>query len=194
MLENIYREKLLNAILFFAKKVKHPSRIKIFKLLFFLDFLHFKQTGRPVTNQKYYAWKFGPVPKEFWEELKDQNIPSDFKRFISIESYVMEPDKQGFNFRAKKSANLSIFTPRERKILKNLAFIFKDATPTQLTEITHLKNTPWERTISKKGEWALIDYLLALDNEASISVEEAEELQKEREEMLRNFPVKASIE
>ena len=40
---------------------------------------------------------------------------------------------------------------RERKIRENLAFIFKDATPTQLTEITHLKNTPWERTISEKG-------------------------------------------
>lgn len=193
MLNNVYREKLLNAILFFAKKVKHPSRVKIFKLLYFLDFLHFKQTGRPVTNQDYYAWKYGPVPKDLWEELKSGKVPEDFKPYLTIEPYTMEPDRQGFNFKAKKSPDLSVFTPREREILEKLEFIFKEATPTQLSEISHLPKEPWDKTIKEKGEWALIDYLLAVDNEAPISEEEAKEIQKEREEIFKNFPVKRTI-
>ncbi len=194
MLNNIYREKLLNAILFFAKKVKHPSRVKMFKLLYFLDFMHFNQTGRPVTNQKYYAWRYGPVPRDLWEELASGELPQDFKQYISIEPYKMEPDKEGFNFKARRNADLSVFSPREKEILENLVFVFKDATPTQLSEFSHLKNEPWDKTIKEKGEWALIDFLLALDKESLISEEEAEEIQKEREEMFKNFPVKPTVE
>ena len=194
MLNNIYREKLLNAILFFAQKVKHPSRTKVFKLLYFLDFLHFKQTGRPVTDQNYYAWKFGPAPKDLWHELKEGKVPEDFKPYLSIETYISnEEDKQGFNFKPKRKSDLSVFTPREKEILERLAFIFKEATPIQMSEISHLPNQPWDRTIKEKGAGALIDYFLALDKEASISQEEAKEIQEEREEMFRNFPVKPTI-
>lgn len=193
MLNNIYREKLLNAILFFAKKVKYPSRVKMFKLLFFLDFMHFKQTGRPVTNQNYYAWKYGPVPKDLWEELTSGELPQDFKQYISIEPFKMEPDKEGFNFKAKRNPDMAVFTQRERDIMENLAFIFRDAKPSQLSEISHLENEPWDRTRKEKGEWALIDYLLALDRQALISKEDAKEILKEREDMFKNFPVKPTI-
>lgn len=194
MLNNIYREKLLNAILFFAKEVKHPSRVKMFKLLYFLDFMHFKQTGRPVTNQNYYAWKFGPAPKDLWHELKEGKVPEDFRPYLSVETYKFdENDKQGFNFKAKKNPDLAVFTPRERQILEKLAFIFKDATPNQMTEISHLPKQPWDRTIKEKGESALIDYLLALEPDDPISEVEAKEIQREREEMFKNFPLKPTI-
>lgn len=194
MLNNIYREKLLNAILFFAKEVKHPSRVKMFKLLYFLDFLHFKETGRPVTNQNYYAWQFGPAPRDLWEELKSGQVPEDFKPYLSIETYRTDDDKQGFNFRAKKGPpDLSVFTPRERGILEKVAFIFRDATPSQMTEISHLPREPWDRTIKEKGDGALISYLLALEDAGPISEEEAKEVQREREEMFKNFPLKPTI-
>ncbi len=166
----------------------------MFKLLYFLDFLHFKQTGRSVTNQDYYAWKFGPAPRDFWHELREGRVPEDFKPYLSIETYVSnEEDKQGFNFKPKKTADLSVFTPREKQILENLAFIFKEATPSQMSEISHLPNQPWDRTIKEKGAGALIDYILALNKEDPISEEQAKEIQKEREEMFRNFPIKPGI-
>jgi uncharacterized phage-associated protein len=39
------------------------------KLLYFLDFIHFKQTGKCVTGLDYYAWKRGPVPKKLFDEI-----------------------------------------------------------------------------------------------------------------------------
>ena len=194
MLNNIYREKLLNAILFFAKKVKHPSRAKMFKLLYFLDFIHFKETGRPVTNQDYYAWKFGPAPRDLWRELKEGKVPEDFKPYLSIETYKSsDEEKQGFNFKPKTTPDLSVFSPREQRILENLAFIFKEATPTQMSEISHLPNQPWDKTIREKGDGTLIDYLLALDHTSPISEEDAREMQRERGEMFSNFPIKPTI-
>jgi hypothetical protein len=44
LMNNTYREKILNAVLYFAKNVKYPSKVKIFKLLYFLDFIHYKET------------------------------------------------------------------------------------------------------------------------------------------------------
>ena len=69
VLNNIHREKLVNAIIYFAKKTKCPSLVKMFKLLFFLDFYHFKLTGRSVTNLDYFALPFGPVPTNFYDEV-----------------------------------------------------------------------------------------------------------------------------
>jgi len=44
-----------------------------------------------------------------------------------------------------------------------------------MTEITHLKNQPWRKTLDQKGEKAPIDFLLAIDNDAKIDKELAQE-------------------
>jgi len=49
-MENINRKKLLNAILFFAKHTLHCNTTKLFKLLSFFDFEHFRQTGYPAIG------------------------------------------------------------------------------------------------------------------------------------------------
>ena len=47
------RDKLINAIVFFAKNTKYCGKIKLIKLLYLLDFEHFRQTGRSVTGMDY---------------------------------------------------------------------------------------------------------------------------------------------
>ncbi|HEV7681080.1 MAG TPA: Panacea domain-containing protein [Pyrinomonadaceae bacterium] len=42
---------------------------KLFKLLYFLDFEHYKKTGRSVTGLKYFAWPMGPVPVSLKDEI-----------------------------------------------------------------------------------------------------------------------------
>ena len=72
MPNNQAREKLIQAIVYFASRTKYCGKIKLFKLLYLFDFEHFQQTGKSVTGFEYQAWKFGPVPvdlMEEWEEL-----------------------------------------------------------------------------------------------------------------------------
>lgn len=64
-----HREKLLNAIIYFTAKTKRCHTLKLFKLLYFLDFEHFRQTGQSVTGLRYVAWPKGPAPDELWHEL-----------------------------------------------------------------------------------------------------------------------------
>ena len=64
------REKLINAIIYFVRNTKHCHKLKLFKLLSFLDFEHYRQTGRSVTGLHYDAWPKGPVPSHLDEELE----------------------------------------------------------------------------------------------------------------------------
>ncbi len=52
------RAKLLNSIIYFLSNTKSCGKTKLFKLLYYLDFMHFRETGRSVTNLDYYAWNF----------------------------------------------------------------------------------------------------------------------------------------
>jgi hypothetical protein len=65
--------------------------------------------------------------------------------------------------------------------------VFQDATGSQMSEVTHLPNSPWDRTRKEKGDYKEIDYLLAIDRDAPISPEEAKETYEEHREFLRNL-------
>ncbi len=155
---SIYRKKLLNAVLFFAKNTKHLNLTKVSKLLCFLDFTHFKQTGYPSIGLNYYTFRNGPVPRDFWLEIKDGSVPEDFKGKLALipKTDDFAPNYKELEIRAIKSPDLSVFTPRETKILENLAFIFRDARAWEISEVSHLPNQPWDVTIKKGGENSLL--------------------------------------
>ncbi len=193
-MNNTYRQKLLNAILYFSRKVKNPSKVKIYKLLYFLDFEHFKETGRSVTNLDYYAYDFGPVPKKLHDEVCNNQVPTDFAGDLALVPFKSEESgKEGAMFKAKSKPDLAVFSPREQRILERLAEIFKDVDAKLISEISHFKNQPWDRTLREKGPKSKIDYTLALDKDAKVSPEEALLAIREREEMLRNFPPRPTV-
>lgn len=189
MPNNIYREKLLNAILFFAQKTRYAKMTKISKLLYFFDFTHFKQTGYPAIGLEYFAFKKGPVPKKLWLELKDGIVPSDFKAKLALLEKKDEddPNFKEIEFCAKTKPDLSVFSSREKKILEDLAFMFKDVKAWEISEISHLANQPWDVTKRESGENSLIDYMLALDKDAQVDRDEAELSLQEHREILKNF-------
>src|SRR5580693_8882535 len=77
------REKLVNAIVYFLRETNHCHTLKLFKLLNFADFEHFRQTGRTIFNLDYRALPMGPVPTELYDELK-QGGRSDLKAVVNL--------------------------------------------------------------------------------------------------------------
>jgi len=174
---DLKREKLLNAILFFTAKTKQCGKTKLVKLLYYLDFMHFRETARSVTGLVYSAWQFGPYPTEFAREL--DNPPADLNAAFAIQKSA---NGSFPGVKPRRRYNPDVFSPREKQLLEKIAFIFKDARADDMVEASHLPNHPWDRTIKTKGEKAEIDYMLAIDSEAgSISLEEAEERIRDRE-------------
>lgn len=161
------REKLLNAIIFFCNNTKHCYKLKLMKLLYYLDFWHFKETGKAVTGQIYKAWKMGPVPQKIYSELSPDKNPADLKEFLFIEEEVFDEinNKRKLVIKPRKPFNEKIFTKREIEVLKRVAEIFYEATGEQMKDSTHMKNAPWDKTVKEKGEFSEIDFFFALDDE-----------------------------
>lgn len=186
---NFYRNKLLNAVLYFSKNTKHSNTTKICKLLYYFDFEHFVQTGYPAIGLQYYSFQRGPVPKSFWVEVKDGIVPEDFKGKLGllVKDNESDPEKKEIEFKAIGKPDLSFFSPREKKIIEQIAFIFSESTAKEISDISHLKNKPWDITKRTKGFNAPIDYLQAIDPSSAISVEDAKELLGDFFETVQNF-------
>ena len=185
---NHTRRKLLNAVLFFAKNTRNLNTTKLCKLLFFLDFTHFRQTGYPVIGLHYHAFDRGPVPRNFWLEIKDGKAPDDFRESLSIQvNNNTDQEYKELCFAAKALPDMRVFSPREQKLIENLAEIYKNATARELSEISHLKNTPWDRTYHTSGPNSPIDYHLALDAEAPCNYQQADEKLREFFAVSMNF-------
>ena len=176
MLVSRNREKLINAIIYFVTKTKYCGTTKLFKLLNFLDFIHFRETGKSVTGLHYYAWQRGPVPADLFFEIK--NGPNeDLASAVTFSEIVEDSGRTPTKINKKKRFNGRYFTRREKRILDELAIVFKDATAEEISEVSHLPGTPWQRTIDEKGERKLIDYFLAADGqgEENLSADELRE-------------------
>ncbi len=191
MSTGVYRQKLLNALLFFAQNIKHLNLTKLSKLLYFLDFNHFKQTGYPSIGLQYYAFQKGPVPKDLWLELREGNVPHDFNGKLALRPKTDDfaPNYKELEIRAIESPDMSVFTPREAKIMEDLALIYKNAKAWQMSEVSHLPRQPWDITIKEKGLNQPIDYLLAIDDKSIIGLDVAKVSLKEHFEVVRNLGI-----
>ena len=186
LLINHNREKLLNSVVYFSKNTRFCGKIKLFKLLYFLDFIHFRETGRSITGLNYYAWDKGPVPQDLFHELKQPD--KDLRETIALLEQSEDEDYKLCKVIAKKPFDPKYFSKREMKIMENLSFVFKDALAKDIVEITHLKGTPWDKTIKEKGPGKQIDYSLAVDgSKGSLSLEEIKERMSEIEEVAEIF-------
>jgi uncharacterized phage-associated protein len=154
------RDKLIQTIVYFAHNVKYCGKIKLIKLLYLLDFEHFRQTGRSVTGMDYRAWKMGPVPLEFYQEFDE--LEPDLAAAIDI-----APEKVIDYTRdrvvPKVAFDDSHFSRRELRIMDELAMRFRESLSKPMIDVTHAELGPWE-TIwdSGRGNGERIPYPLAL--------------------------------
>ena len=186
MLINHNREKLLNALIYFSKNTRVCGKTKLFKLLYFLDFIHFRETGKSVTGLSYYAWDKGPVPQDLFHELKQPD--KDLKETVILLKKSDDEDDKLCRVIAKKPFDPKFFSKREMKIMKDLSFIFKYDLAKDMVEVTHLIGTPWDKTIKEKGPGKRIDYALAVDgSKGSLSWEEIKERISEVKEATQIF-------
>ena len=214
MLISHEREKLLEAVKYFAANTKYCGLTKLFKLLFFFDFTHFRETGRSVTGLNYQAWQRGPVPADLYGEIKaggrdDMTRHLKIAEPTTIDVEVSETSRTYFqdsvntfgredehretrrvrvpaHIRALKVFNKKLFTKRELRLMEEIAFMYKELKADQISEVSHLKGRPWHVTKTKSGLKAPIDYMLALDElrEGAPTKEEILARIEERSEVL----------
>lgn len=162
------RDKLLNAILYFASNTRNCGKTKLFKLLYLLDFEHFRITGRSVTDLQYYAWKMGPVPVALEEDL--DNPPADLCDAVRLASEQVINHSR-LTVIPQRDFDPRHFSKRELRLLTELAAKYQHHTAQQMVDVTHAENGAWERVWADgAGRNALIPYEIAVSGEDSAMI------------------------
>jgi len=160
MIVTHYREKLIQAIVYFSDNTRHCGKIKLFKLLYLLDFEHFRQTGHSVTGMEYRAWKMGPVPIELvqeWDELEP-----DMRQAIEIKPELVY-DYGRENVLPRIGFDPSHFTKRELRLMQSLSDRYKDVFSGKMIDVTQAENGAWAKVWNDgKGNNNPINYALSL--------------------------------
>jgi uncharacterized phage-associated protein len=177
------REKLLNAIIYFAKNTRDCGVTKLIKLIFLLDFEHFKQTGRSVTEMEYQAWWRGPVPPALWHEIDDPK--PDFAEHVAF-TVVPAGDYERNEAVPLRDFDPRYFSRRELHLMEQIAEKYRTANSSEMVDVTHAENQVWDKVYQGgKGQNNPIPYELALEDEEN--KEDIIERAAESQEMRINF-------
>jgi len=149
----INEKKYKNAILFFAKKIQNGTlgKLKLMKLLYYLDFDFFEKYGNSVTGDEYLRFENGPVPR-----MAEKMIKKMDGREIKI---THKKIKQGLNdqqyIEALDDFDINVFSKEEILILEDVASKWEKFSGSEMKTATH-GEAPW---ISTKPD-EVIDYNL----------------------------------
>ncbi|MGE0466435.1 MAG: Panacea domain-containing protein [Steroidobacteraceae bacterium] len=158
------REKLVNAIVYFADNTRYCGKTKLFKLLYLLDFHHFRDIGRSVTGLDYHAWKNGPVPFALVQEWDD--FEPDLAAAVDVvPERVIDFDRQ--RLVPKIAFDDSHFTKRELRLMQDIAERHRDEMTKPLIGLTHEERGPRDKIWDGgRGNNERIPYVLAVPDDA----------------------------
>ncbi len=149
-------EKFTEMVVFFSEKIE-PYKTKMNKLLFYADFLMFKQSCFSMSGVRYRAIEMGPVPNNFqsiFEYLANNDI-------IDICYTQFPKGYTGEQFKARKERifNYKLFTELEMSVLNKVAEVFKESSTNSIIETSHLEEA-WKKNEKNKN---VISYNFAFD-------------------------------
>lgn len=149
----INEKKYKNVVLFFANKIKNGTlgKLKMMKLLYFLDFDFFEKYGKSVTGDEYLRFANGPVPRMAEKVLKQMN-GADIK-ICSRKLCVGLNDQQ--HIEPLRGYDMSIFSREELMMMEEVADKWEKFSGTEMKNASH-GEAPW---IATKPD-DIIDYNL----------------------------------
>ena len=119
------------------------------KLLFYADFIHYKNHGYGITGITYKALPFGPVP-ERWGTLYS-SLPG-----IDMEEYVYPSGQSGIKLEATENTD-NILNESELSTIENACALFSNMSAGEISQTSHLEKG-W---IENKGTRSAISYQYA---------------------------------
>ena len=162
------REKFKHLILLVAQESEddpHFGATKLNKILYFSDFKAFGILGAPITGASYQRLERGPAPREMLPALRQMEAEGDIER----------AERRYFNLLQKRiksltSPDLSLFSPEELEIVKNVIAELTHMTASQVSALSHLE-IGWQATPPNEP----ISYAMVYLSKSRPSTREVEE-------------------
>jgi uncharacterized phage-associated protein/DNA-binding transcriptional regulator YiaG len=122
-------DRLKNVILYVLAECGEVFCTKMNKLLFYIDFLSYRERGFAMTGLSYRAIDFGPVP-ERWDK-----VYSEFGEIEQVPRMVGE--YEGIVLKANASTDTNTLSDSDNTIIKTVCNKFKTLSSKELSAISH---------------------------------------------------------
>lgn len=128
--------KFENLILYVCKKSNDDPRfgkVKLNKLLYFIDFGYFLHTGKSIGGVDYVKLERGPAPKnmpKILKEMKDNHL-------IEEHEIAIDPKRTLHKHKACAEPNLEGFSPMEVAYIDDVIGSFKGLNGNQMSVLSH---------------------------------------------------------
>lgn len=168
--------KLKAIFLYFAENTDPAllGKVKMMKLFYFLDFMHVKMYGSPITYDRYVKMEHGPIPSTILNlvDAVDNDIDTaELSDTIRIEKPKNSDIHRIIPTRKFNDYDRGYFSETELEILEKVSSRFGDKTRKYIEDASH-KEAPWLKT-DYLGE---ISYTLAADDKDCLVDKETIEL------------------
>lgn len=121
-------EKLASVMGYFANFVNHLYKVKLMKLLWYADILHFKRHGKSMTGLVYRHMTYGALPLAYDEII--------FLPTVRVEEVICHDDIS-YRILPHTEIKLSSFTLEELNILEVISSKFKDYHSKEIVSYMH---------------------------------------------------------
>jgi len=142
-------DKFQNTVLLVIKENYRVYKTKLLKLLFYSDFLHFREYKRSITGAPYVRIDLGPVPDN-WEKYLEKMIDDE----LIIRDFVEIPNANnlGEELRLGIEPDMNVFTAYELRCIKFVCKYFKNYSGSTIYHYSHqeeaCKQTGYGKIIS----------------------------------------------
>ncbi len=154
-------ERYAAVIVFLCQRGAAITQTKLYKLLFYADFLYYKCNAISLTGSPYRRLPYGPVPADFGKHRSRLELDE----YVVVEETNYQNGRTGEEFKlGPKAGDLSVqFSRQETKVLEWISKTFAQVTPTKISDMSH-KESAWKDTQEKQ----LIPYVKAMELSLSL--------------------------
>lgn len=167
--------KLKAILLYFTNKTdaRFLGKVKLMKLIYFLDFMHLKEYGTPVTYDTYVHLEHGPIPSTILNLVN--NVIDDIDSAELSDTISIEPQKDYNMYRISPTRpfvekDRDYLSESEIEILEKICAKFGNRNTDFIEKASH-NEAPWNETIFSQE----IPYTLAAnDPDSKVQKEDIE--------------------
>jgi len=146
-------DKFKNVILYLAQRLGGVLKTKLNKLLFYADFLNFKETSVSITGSRYVHLPYGPVPDNYQLIVAEVIQEGDLE--LNEVLFDAERGIVGENLTASTQPDRSVFSGKEIYVMNYVTDTFRDLGSGQIMNRSHQEAAYRE---TKDGEYISYEY------------------------------------
>ena len=136
-------DKFANTVLFLLERCKRsPGLIALVKLVWYVDYWHYRHYLRSVTGGRYIALPMGPAPEQY-DDLFARMCSDGILEMSKVPVYGRPKPKTRYH--ALKQPNMDSFRDTERLVLRHVVERLGHLSGEELVQKTH-----------NEGPWALV--------------------------------------